>query len=52
VVLQQQQLNTTEEYNGFNWSNGGNLGTGRRDLLAGCGTQTAGLGFGGIHTSI
>jgi hypothetical protein len=28
------------------WSSGGNLGTARR-YLAGCGTQSAGLSFGG-----
>jgi hypothetical protein len=38
--------NATEEYNGSTWGPGGNLGTARR-LLAGAGTQTAGLGFGG-----
>src|SRR6056300_1437157 len=32
------------------WATGGNLGTGRR-LLAGCGTQTAGLAFGGYSTT-
>ena len=36
----------TEEYNGTAWTNGGNLGT-PRETLAGCGTQTAGLAFGG-----
>jgi hypothetical protein len=44
-------LNSTEEYSGFNWSTGGNLGTavGRN---AGAGTQTAGLSFGGQSTAI
>ena len=36
----------TEEYNGTAWTTGGNLGTGR-ETLAGAGTQTAGLAFGG-----
>ena len=38
---------TTEEYNGSTWTAGGNLGT-ARGSLAGAGTQTAGLAFGGI----
>jgi hypothetical protein len=29
------------------WTGGGNLGTARAKLLAGCGTQTAALAFGG-----
>jgi hypothetical protein len=32
------------------WTGGGNLGTARREI-AGCGTQTAGLGFGGYNGS-
>jgi hypothetical protein len=36
----------TEEYDGTSWTAGGNLGTARR-RLAGAGTQTAGLAFGG-----
>jgi hypothetical protein len=36
----------TEEYNGTTWTNSGNLNTARYDL-AGAGTQTAGLAFGG-----
>jgi hypothetical protein len=39
-------VNNTEEYSGFSWSAGGNLGTARY-ALAGAGIQTAGLGFGG-----
>jgi hypothetical protein len=38
--------NATEEYDGSTWTSGGNLATGKR-LLAGCGLQTAALGFGG-----
>jgi hypothetical protein len=38
--------NATEEYNGTTWTGGGSLATARR-LLAGAGTQTAGLAFGG-----
>ena len=38
--------NTTAEYDGSTWTAGGNLST-RRHFLAGAGTQTAGLGFGG-----
>jgi hypothetical protein len=40
----------TEEYDGSAWTAGGNLGTARRQL-AGAGTQTAGLGFGGLVTT-
>jgi|TARA_R100001244_G_scaffold84426_1_gene64962 hypothetical protein len=36
----------TEEYDGSSWTAGGNLGTARYQL-AGAGTQTAGLAFGG-----
>jgi hypothetical protein len=36
----------TEEYNGSTWTSSGSLGTARFGL-AGAGTQTAGLGFGG-----
>ena len=36
----------TEEYDGATWSTGGNLATARK-ALAGCGTQAAGLSFGG-----
>jgi hypothetical protein len=36
----------TEEYDGSTWTAGGNLNTARYNL-AGCGTQTAGLAFGG-----
>ena len=32
------------------WSSGGNLAT-ARDCLAGCGTQTAGLSFGGYNNA-
>ena len=39
-------ITATEEYDGSSWTAGGNLNTGRREL-AGCGTQTAGLAFGG-----
>jgi hypothetical protein len=38
--------NATEEYDGTSWAGGGDLGT-ARFLLAGAGTQTAGLAFGG-----
>jgi hypothetical protein len=40
--------NTTEEYNGTSWTSGGNLNTGNRNNLAGAGTQTAALAFGGM----
>jgi hypothetical protein len=43
--------NSTEEYNGFNWSNGGNMGTARA-FPKGCGTQTAALAFGGDTTNL
>ncbi len=41
----------TEEYNGSSWSEQNDLGTARAKL-AGCGTQTAGLGFGGYQPSL
>jgi hypothetical protein len=41
---------TTEEYNGSTWTPGGNLATARYGL-AGAGTQTAGLGFGGYDST-
>jgi hypothetical protein len=53
VDLQVQELNTaaTEEYNGATWtSNPTGLNTARRGL-AGCGTQTAALAFGGYTTA-
>jgi hypothetical protein len=40
------KFSATEEYNGSSWTAGGNLNTARY-WLSGCGTQTAGLGFGG-----
>jgi hypothetical protein len=40
----------TEEYNGTSWTNSTSMTTARSEL-AGCGTQTAGLGFGGITTA-
>jgi hypothetical protein len=40
--------NATEEYDGSAWSAGGNLNIGRQ-VLAGAGTQTAGLAFGGQY---
>jgi hypothetical protein len=41
----------TEEYNGTSWATSpGSLNTGRINL-AGTGTQTAGLAFGGLSTS-
>ena len=42
--------NSTEEYNGYNWSNGGNMGTARA-YPKGCGTQTAAVAFGGDTTN-
>jgi hypothetical protein len=41
-------VSSTEEYDGTSWGPGGNLNTARW-LFAGCGTQTAGLGFGGYN---
>jgi hypothetical protein len=43
-------LQTTEEYDGSAWTAGGNLNTARNNL-AGAGTQTAGLAFGGNTTT-
>ena len=37
----------TEEYNGSGWATGGNLTGAARYYIGGCGTQTAGLAFGG-----
>jgi hypothetical protein len=50
VDIQEQFTNSTEEYNGSAWTAGGNLNTARRSL-AGCGTQTAALAFGGENNS-
>ena len=41
----------TAEYNGSGWGTGGNLNTGRYHA-AGAGTQTAGLVFGGLATTL
>jgi hypothetical protein len=49
IIQQQQFQQTTEEYDGSAWTAGGNLNTARQQL-AGCGTQTAGLAFGGFTT--
>jgi len=38
----------TEQYNGSTWSEVGDLNTARGMMLGGCGTQTAGLAFGGV----
>jgi hypothetical protein len=38
----------TEKYDGSAWTSSGNMITARRDL-AGAGTQTAGLAFGGAN---
>ena len=43
--------NSTEEYGGTSWTAGGNMTTARREL-AGGGTQTAALGFGGYVQSV
>ena len=42
-------LTTTQLYNGVSWSNQGALSTGRR-FLAGAGTNSSALGFGGYAT--
>ena len=44
-------LNSTEEYDGTNWTSGGNLTTTRRGF-AGSGTLTAGIVFSGFATEI
>jgi hypothetical protein len=47
VALQLLQV-LTEEYDGSSWTTSpGNLNTGRDNNLAGAGTQTAALAFGG-----
>lgn len=43
-------VNNSEEFNGTSWAEGDNLNTARY-VIAGAGTQTAGLGFGGYTTS-
>jgi hypothetical protein len=40
------QVGATEEYDGTSWTSSNPLNTARYGL-AGCGTQTAGLAFGG-----
>ena len=40
----------TEKYDGTSWTTTGSLNTARR-YLAGAGTQTAGLAFGGLATA-
>jgi hypothetical protein len=45
------QLHATEEYNGTSWTSGGSLVT-ARDQLAGAGTQTAALAFGGYDGTV
>jgi hypothetical protein len=45
----QDYSNATEKFNGSTWTSSGNLGT-ARFYLAGCGTQTAALAFGGYKT--
>jgi hypothetical protein len=48
LLLHTAVTGATEEYDGSTWtSSPGSLNTARSDL-AGCGTQTAALGFGGI----
>jgi hypothetical protein len=46
VILHLASTVATEEYDGSTWTAGGTLST-ARDSLAGAGTQTAGLAFGG-----
>ena len=41
-------INNTEAYNGTNWTEVNNLNTARK-YIAGFGTQTAAIGFGGYH---
>jgi hypothetical protein len=51
VVTQQITLIATEEYDGASWTAGGNLNI-ARGYLAGAGTQTSGLAFGGKNSTI
>jgi hypothetical protein len=46
VVEHQVVTNATEHYDGSAWTAGGNMATARY-YLAGAGTLSAGLGFGG-----
>jgi hypothetical protein len=51
-VLLQLLTGATEEYDGNSWTNSpGSLNTARSEL-AGCGTQTAALAFGGSAPAI
>jgi hypothetical protein len=43
--------NATEEYNGYIWTSGGNIGTGKSSV-ASTGTQTAALSVGGVTTAV
>jgi hypothetical protein len=45
VDIQVSPISSTEEYDGSNWTAGGNLNT--AEMQAGAGTQTAALAFGG-----
>jgi hypothetical protein len=50
VFKTQPYTGATEEYDGSTWTtNPGSLNTARRTALAGAGTQTAGLAFGGYN---
>jgi hypothetical protein len=41
---------SSEQYDGTSWVTAPSMATARR-ALGGCGTQTSGLGFGGIITT-
>ena len=44
-----EAVNSTEEYDGTDWTAGGNMGTARYQFcIGGAGTQTAGLADGGL----
>jgi hypothetical protein len=40
----------TESYNGTSWTEVNDLNTARRAVIAGAGTQTSALAFGGFNT--
>ena len=50
VVTPEASTNITLEYDGTNWTSGGNLGTARYSAT-GAGTQTVGITFGGNTAS-
>jgi hypothetical protein len=48
ILLLPVVTTATEKYDGTSWASANNMNT-KRQLLSGCGTQTAGLAFGGLE---